>query len=128
MAHEAPTPAEFKARFPAFASVDDAIVQAGLTEGGRSVDGTWTAGDYTLAIMLAGAHVLTLDGHGAGAAAQIAAQGLGGFTSFASGPLSVSRTNEAANATGWATTSYGARFLELLRRNVGGPVVARVAP
>ena len=61
MAYVDPTSATLKARFPAFASVDDAVVSQAITEAMRSVDQTWTEGDYTLAIMLRAAHILTLD-------------------------------------------------------------------
>lgn len=119
MPYTVPTAAEFKARLPAFASVDDAVVTVALTEASSRVDTTWLETDYQPAILYLAAHNLTLDGHGTGTEAQLGAQGLLGFQSISSGQLSVSRGSGAGqtNAGDYRSTSYGSRFHQIMKRN-----------
>lgn len=128
MAYVDPTFETLKARFPAFATVDDAVVSQAITEAMRSVDQTWTEGDYTLAIMLRAAHILTLDGFGDAAEAKAAASGASGYKTMKSGALTLERfapgEQGGNNGSLLASTSYGRRFLDLLRLNRGGPRVA----
>ena len=129
MAWTAPTPADLKARFPAFAAVSDSVIQGALDEAALQVDETWVdEPNYRLGILLLAAHILTLDGQGAGAESEAAAAGASGFKRMRSGQLELERFT-AADAGGGdegvvATTSYGRRFLDLLRRNI--PAVAIV--
>jgi hypothetical protein len=69
--------------------------------------------------MLWAAHVLTLDGLGSGAESEINGQGAGGFKVMKSGALSLERFEKAAD--GAAATSYGKRWLDMAKRNRGGP-------
>lgn len=129
MAYTAPTAAELKAAFPAFAAVDDSTVDYWITRANRSVDQTWTEADYTFAIMLLACHMMTINGLGTGAAAEAAAAGASGFKIMRSGALTLERfdnTSAGASAgSGYDATSYGQQFYALLRVNRGG---ARVTP
>jgi len=126
MAYVDPTPAEIKARWPVFAAVPDPVVQAAIDEAKRQVDESWFEGDYTNAVSLYAAHVLTLDGQGTGAGAVIAGQGLQGVSRIKSGVLDVSFADGAGGggASGsdpldWSP--YGQRFKMLRKQNKGGP-------
>lgn len=127
MAWTAPTPAELKARFPAFASVDDAVVQSALNEAGMQVDDSWVSeADFRLGINLMAAHILTLDGLGTGAEAESAAAGALGFKTMKSGGLTLERFSAADNGAGGdvlSLTTYGRRFLDLLKRNIPAVMV-----
>lgn len=111
-----PTPADLKARFPGFATVADAIVQAALDEAALQVGAGWaSAADIRLGRLLLAAHVLTLDGQGSGAEAAAAASG--GFRRMRSGALELERAADAGPGAP-DSTGYGRRFLDLMRRNV----------
>jgi hypothetical protein len=120
MAYTEPTATTFVARFPRFTSVDDGVIGSALTEAESWVDESWAEADFTLARMLYAAHSLTLDGHGTGAESETFAAGAGGFKSMKSGGLTLDRFDRAKGSTSLETTSYGQRYLELLRRNKGG--------
>lgn len=116
-----PTSSDLTTRFPAFAGVPPATLIAALAEAATRVDTRWTAGDYPLGIMLYAAHVLTLDGLGSGAEASLAAAGALGFQSMRTGSLQLERNAEpesrSAGRSDLERTSYGRRFLALLRVN-----------
>lgn len=121
MPYTVPTIADFKARFPAFANTDDAVIGTALTEASSRVDTNWLEADYQPAILYLAAHNLTLDGHGTGAEAQVAQQGMMGFQSISSGGLSLTRAAGAdASAGSYKSTSYGSRFWQIQRRNSFG--------
>lgn len=127
MAYTVPSAATLKARFPRFAAVDDATVDALIVEAQRNVDESWTEGDYPMGLMLMAAHLMTLEGLGTGTEAEIASEGVGDYRSIRSGSLSLERfDNGGASASGLlGSTSYGRRFKALAAQNVGGP---RVSP
>lgn len=113
MAYVPATATLVKARFPAFAAVDDAVIEAALTEARRMVDATWLEDDRQTAEMLHAAHGLTLDGQGATREAQ-----LQGFKRLKLGSLELEREAGAgASGSTFALTSFGQRFLDLLKRN-----------
>ncbi|MDF1625665.1 MAG: DUF4054 domain-containing protein [Parvibaculaceae bacterium] len=123
MAWTAPTPTQFKARFPAFAAVDDAVIQTALDEARMQVDETWVSEtDFKNGINLLAAHILTLDGHGAGAEAEMAASGTLGFKVMRSGNLTLERfsASDAASEGGEMLnlTTYGKRFKSLRKVNI----------
>lgn len=125
MAYVRPTPADLKTKLPKFEPVGDPIVQLALDEAARSVDETWTEGDFANAQIYLAAHILTMDGHGGGAEAEVFANGMGSFKSMSSGSLSLSRGDKATgdgDAGLYGATSYGQRFWELAMRNQGSPV------
>lgn len=126
MAYEAPEPDDLIARYPAFTDVEVETIQYWLTDAERSVDESWTEGDYPVALMALAAHNMALAGLGTDDT--VTADLPAGVTSLKSGALSVAFTEGAANAraTGsFASTRYGAEFERLLRVNRGGP---RITP
>lgn len=128
MAWTAPTASEFKARFPAFASVSDDVVNTVLAEAVLQVDETWVSeADFKLGINLLTAHLLTMDGHGAGAEAESAAAGALGFKTMKSGNLTLERFSASEAGSGnddtLSLTTYGKRFRDLRKRNIPGVAV-----
>lgn len=119
MAVSPPIAADLVGRFPTFAAVPTATVSAALAEAAIRVDGSWTAGDYPLGVMLYAAHVLTLGGQGTSAEAALAAAGALGISTFRAGSLELERRPvTGADAGNLLTeTTYGRRFLTLLRAN-----------
>lgn len=128
MPYTAPTLATFTELFPAFTAVtqeqyDFWSAQAALVT--EPIEDC-LADRMDLATMLATAHYLTQQGLGTGAESEMAAQGMGGFTRIKSGSLELQRGEGSGGSAGkWASTSYGARFVELAGGCVSGPGVAR---
>lgn len=122
MAYTQATAADLKARFVRFAQVADATVETWLTTARRSVDDSWAEDDRAYGEMLLAAHYLTQEGLGTGTEAQLAADGLGGMKSVKSGQFSFTKSDAQANeaAGSLASTTYGQRFLELLKQNRAG--------
>lgn len=122
MSWTAPTAADLKAAFPAFAAVDDAPVDYWLTRAGRTVDQSWPDEDGPHAQMLLAAHLLTQQGLGTGAEAEAFAAGATGFRRVRSGSLELERfmKEDTADAD---STAYGRQFAVLLRTIKGGPRV-----
>lgn len=125
MSHIVPTPSELIATFPAFAGAETARVQYWIDRAARVVDDSWAAADYELALMLHAAHEMVLNGFGSGAEAEAAAAGASAFRSLRSGSLALERFDGGGEPGGFEATQYGRQFLPLLRRNRGGPRVAR---
>ncbi len=119
--------AALKAAFPKFAAVADPTIEFWLTRARRAVDDSWCEDDRQMGEMLLAAHYLTLEGFGTGAEAQLAAEGMAGMQQIRSGQLALQKSGAMADAAAGSldSTSYGQRYLELLRQNRGGP---RVAP
>ena len=123
---------EFKEHFAfaAFCDVSDQHAEQALGRGLDYVSQDWVCeSDYQMGQMLSAAHLLTLAGLGTGAEASLAQEGLLGFTSIKSGGLTVSRQATGARSNGSGgedlnLTTYGQRYLALLRRNRAGPRVA----
>lgn len=126
-AYADPSSATLKAAFAKFAGVADATVEFWLAQARRQVDQSWTEGDYAMGQMLLACHLMTLEGLGTGTEAQIAAEGLGDFSSVKSGQFSFTRKegDSAAAAGSIGSTSYGRRWLMLAKVNRGG---ARLTP
>lgn len=126
MAYTEPTAADLKARYPAFAAVDSAVVTYWLTDAHRFVDTSWLESDYAPALIAAAAHHMSrarVTGIASDEVGDLAASGL---TSFKSGTFQASFAEGAANAAaggGWASTEYGREYAALLRKNKGGPRV-----
>lgn len=118
MAYTAPTAADLKSKFQAFAAVADDTINGALNDAARMVDETWTEADFAPARMLYAAHLMTLDGVGKTTEAK-----LQGFSKLSIGPLSIERAEQAGETGELRSTSYGRRFIELCRRNRGGPRV-----
>jgi hypothetical protein len=128
MAYNEPTPADLKARYPAFASVLDATVQTYLTDAsgpGGDVDQSWPDGTYQRAVMAAAAHRMARAGVLASSAG-VSGMAAAGVTDFKSGSFEASFSADAIKsqiAGGWASTPYGQDYADLLRRFKGGPRV-----
>jgi len=120
----APTVANLKAMFPNFAGSDVAAVQMALDEAAGQVDTSWLEGDFAMGRLLYAAHVLTTNGHGTGAAAQVS--GLAGVKRIKSGALDLEFADKAASASMLQSTSYGQRFATLQRQNTAGGFVTRI--
>ena len=129
MAYEPPTVEQFKARFPGFDNVPDETVEAALTEAARMVDTSWLEPDFAPARMYYAAHVLVLDGNGDSKEAKIAGLTLAGLSSIKISSLAVGfkRAGSEGNqqyASALQSTSYGTRFLGLLKLNKPAVVMA----
>jgi len=128
----APTVQDLKTRFPSFAGVADTVLQAALGEAANKVDQTWREEDFQQAQLLYAAHVLTMDGHGTGREAKFAALGDAGISQIKISSLSVSMKAPGADTTKTASllsrTSFGKRFLDMLRLNHPAIMVADGRP
>jgi hypothetical protein len=119
-----PTAANLVAVFPEFSSVSPSIITYYLNRAARSVDTSWTQGDFAHARMLLAAHLMTLGGIGATAEAASVRDGSGQFKGMAIGSLRLERFDLAkSSASTFSTTRYGREFRSLLRCNRGGPRV-----
>lgn len=121
----APVPddvAALKAAFPAFAAVPDATVTFWLTRAARTVDSSWCEDDRDFARWLLACHLMTEQGLGSGAEAELFAAGAGGFDTMKSGALTLSRSsqNVARSSGPYGSTQYGRQFATLLAQNKGG--------
>jgi hypothetical protein len=123
--HAKPLPGHLVLRYPAFAAVPAGTIQYWLTDAERFVGTSWLEGDYAAGLMSLAAHNMVLAGLGTDAESL---SGLpAGLTSMKSGSLSLTFSQEAANARlggGLASTRYGAEYAILLGANCGGPLVA----
>jgi hypothetical protein len=127
MPYTTPTYEEFIVRFPAF---DDEItwpqsmVEAVLTEAANNIDTTWREADYQPAIMYQTAHLLSTDN--AVEEATVGPETFISGESFAGMSTSYSEVQGGtlASSETWGGTTYGRRYLDLLRKNRGGPIVA----
>ena len=120
MAYTPPTIRMLQVRYPAFACADEAVIQYWLDDAARTVDESWSEGDFAVARMALAAHNMARQG--VISTSQVPA----GVTDFKSGSFSVSLSSEAATIAakgGFASTIYGQEFAELLRANKGGPRV-----
>lgn len=125
-----PTYADFITRFPVFDNVakwPQATVEAVLAECANNIDTSWFESDYQPAIMNMAAHILSTEANAAATAPTTGAEKFLASESFAG----MSRSYSLINAQGsfstnelWGSTSYGRRYLDLLRKNKPGPVVA----
>ena len=127
-----PSAADFKARYPAFASIDDALVGIVLEEGSAAVSDQWMAVDIQPAILAFAAHLLALDGYG-GVSVQAGGESIdvaGPVSSIQVGDVKTNFSDQSrvqfsfrdGADGGLSETSYGRRFLELRRRNVIGVI------
>lgn len=121
MAWTAPTVAEFKTRFPVFASVPDATIQMLLDEAVGDVGETWAERDRTSAILYLSAHLLASEGAGV-----LGPGGSGAAITGAVKRRKVGDTETEFMGTGgikdgplgaYFSTLYGRRYMELMRRN-----------
>ena|ERR1043165_5547091 len=118
----APSPAQFKARYPWSAALSDATVGAYLDEAAQDLGSAECWGDgWTRAVMLLAAHRMTTEGLNPGA--QGVTLAAGGMQSVRSGSLSLTVADWASSG-GYGSTRYGQELLALGKRYRGaGPMV-----
>lgn len=131
MAWLPPTIAEFKIRYPEFASVPDATLQAFLDEATGEVGPTWIERTRSPAIMALAAHLLAVQGLGGDASAGDGGVAISGAVKRRKvGDVEVEFAGLSTGgggsgiAAGYLSTAYGRRYLEWLRKNF--PAVAVV--
>lgn len=129
MAYVAPTATTFKARYPEFAPVSDALVGMILDEAIVQVGDTWLERDRARAQMLLAAHMLTVEGEPGRTTTGQSSAGTGIMTSRSVGDVSVSFAAPGASLAGslagaYSGSSYGIQFATLMRQNF--PAVAAV--
>lgn len=133
MAYEAPTAAEFKARFPEFAVVADALIDAAIAEAGEAVGDRWPDAGRLIGHRLYAAHILAVEGEPERSAEITAAAAAGETASHSARDVSSVRIGDTAwtygNANGakqyatsapivenLAATRYGRQFKEIRAR------------
>jgi len=129
MAWTPPTLAEFRDRFPQFASWADGQVQGELSEAVGEVSERWLERDRTPAVLNLTAHRLSALGSGVSggaggtgtpSGAVLKAREVGDVRSEFQYGVGAPGTVVYSDLT---TSQYGQRFLELKRRNFAGPLV-----
>lgn len=134
MPYVPPTIADLKLRFPSFAGVADSVLQGALDEAANRVDTTWREEDFQPAQLLYAAHVLTIDGQGTGREAKFSALGAAGISQIKISSLSVSMRKDGEDSSSTKTkstlygSSYGKRFLDIMRVNFPAVAVANGSP
>lgn len=129
MAYAQPDAAALKLRFPAFAAVDDAVVEYWLTDARLTVTASWADADRAPAEMALAAHNMAMEGYGTagGELGNVAAAGVREFKSGAMTVVFDDASVRARNAGGYKATRYGVAFRAFLVRNVGGPQLVGLA-
>lgn len=127
MPYTAPTTADLKARYPAFAAVADVVVEAVLADTFIDVGESWIEAHRAPAMLALAAHWLQTQGANASAESVMLTGGIGTVTEMRAGDTSLKFANpsDAGNGAGTGTgsasafssTPYGRRFLELRSRS-----------
>jgi hypothetical protein len=125
--YAAPTPGNLVALYPEFGDVSAITIQANLDKAARAVDESWMEGDFGAGRMALAAHFMAMSGLGTSTEARLAAAGVDGFKSMASGSVRLERSDKASKASGFDSTRYGQEYKRLLRVNKGGPRVTGTA-
>lgn len=132
----APAASDFKARYPAFAPVADALVDLVIAEAVAAVDTPhWIETDVPRARLLLVAHRLTLEGeplrsqNAAGQQLSPADAAANGVRKFQVGDVSMEFAGAPQSPSGetggeFGLTAYGRQYLELLRNNFRGARLA----
>jgi glucose dehydrogenase len=121
MPYTIPTASDFKARHVAFVDLTNSYIDAVMLEASRFVDESWLEPDYQPALMFLTAHMLVSEG-ALGARADTA----GLITSEKLGDAAVTYGNavsEMKSVSDYTSTSYGRRYLQLLRVNQPGVMI-----
>lgn len=132
MAYVAPSLATFRARFPEFAPVSDALVSLILSDAISQIGDTWYERDRAKAQLILAAHLLASEGEPA-RSSDISNGGDGSATlasgalrrrkvgdvevEFAGQPSSSGGAGAGRLDAAYGSTIYGLRFLELMRLN-----------
>jgi len=128
MAYTIPTAADLIAKYPAFADVATATVDAHIADASvQAVDTSWPEEYYAAAIAAKAAHEMAL--LGLGVQSESSGYAAAGVTSIRSGNFQASFSADAvkkASDGGLDATAYGRAYKSLLRKAKGGPrVIAR---
>lgn len=111
------TPAEFKARYPVFATIDNAFVQLVITEQEQVIDLQRWGELYSKGVMLLTAHELTINNP---QMTQVISNGLSSDkTQVKAGDVSYSRDASLMlkyENSPYSRTTYGQQYLYLLRQ------------
>lgn len=131
MPYTKPTYDQFVERFPIFGDREESLISSLIDEAANSIDQTWRELDYQPAILYLAAHLLATDNSAEGEEVQFGSAGGGAISSESFGGMSISYATAGSAGSGslsaseaYGSTSYGRRFLQLLRANRGGPLVA----
>jgi len=131
MPYTKPTVDQFRVKFPTFSGVGNPTIQAAIDEASASVDQSWIEADSQPAILYLAAHIMAADGvlfDGLGAAGGMIAAGQVSEAKVGDAMVKLGGasggTGGGSSASGYASTPYGKRYLELLRRNQ--PAIALV--
>lgn len=121
MTYVAPTFTDFLQRFPEFQGTPDQVVVAVLAEALGDLDDAWGDADRRTAGLYLTAHMLALEGYpgrnnGGLSPAEMSAAG--GVLREKVGDVEVQYAG--VKAEGFDQTSYGKRYLALVRRNHAG--------
>lgn len=128
MAYVAPTATTFKARYPEFAPVSDALVGLIIDEAIVQVGDTWLERDRARAQMLLAAHMLTVEGEPGRTTSGQGSAGTGTVKRRKVGDVEVEfngfGSTSSGGFNGFGSTSYGMQYYALMRQNF--PAVAAV--
>lgn len=135
MALTPPAPDTLTTRYPAFKGTDTGLISLILQEALGAVDETWIPADQQPALLAYAAHLLAIermgdqsvtldDGSILPTAGPLKSASVGPASfDFSDSALSIQAQQNAAS-NGLASTPYGRRYLELLRRNKPAVLVA----
>lgn len=130
MPYTTPTYADFIARFPVFDNQitwPQSMVELILAECANNIDSSWVENDYQPAIMYMTAHILTTEA-GADAGAPSAGPetylSSESFSGMSMSYAKISNNGTLSQSETWGSSSYGRRYLDLLRKNKPPVVVA----
>ncbi|QJD54314.1 putative structural protein [Aminobacter phage Erebus] len=123
MAWTAPTIDDFKTRYPEFVGIADPTLQMILDEAIAEVGDTWVEKDRTPAVLSLTAHMLASQGLGAPSAGGGGVAVTGAVKRRKVGDVEVEFAGVASEGSGngalsgYRTTMYGRRYLELMRKS-----------
>lgn len=130
MPYVQPTAETFKARFPEYAPVSDALVNLVLAEAIDAVGSTWLERDRAKGQMYLAAHLLAMEGEpsrtttgqGTGTTGAVKRRKVGDVETEYAGAGGSS--GASSGASGFLQTQYGRMYLELRRKNFPAVAVA----
>jgi len=113
-----PSAHNFKDEFPLFETLSDAAVEFQLIDASRNVDDTWFEQDRVPAVMWLAAHYLSaLSSPSAALGASVVGPLKSKSLGDAAEEYSDAHVTAGATADDTASTMYGRRYLEILKRN-----------
>jgi hypothetical protein len=129
MPYSTPTYEEFIARFPIFDNEvkwPQSMVELVLAEAASNIDNTWFEPDYQPAINYQTAHMLATDNSASGTDPEVGQPTYISGESFSGMSTSYQKIQGGtlSQSEMWGSTVYGRRYLDLLRKNKPGVVVA----